>query len=170
MKYGWLAGFLLLLSGCTQWELPPVYEGTATLAETDWLAEVHEVQQLPATAQAAALRVRQQAFQASANPTTRLRLALLRGLGADEVRDEPRALALLEGLEAHASPREAALAGLLRQWLQERQRSQGLLRVERKAVAERDTRIRELESQLEAVTSIEQSIRQRQKPLQGVEP
>jgi hypothetical protein len=140
--------------------------------ESDWLAELHLVQQLPAVAQLDELRVRKQAYQTGADTVSRLRLALLLGLGAEEVRNEARALALLDETSGSASlsESEAALADVLRKWLQERQRNQGLLRAERKAVAERDTRIRELESQLEAVTSIEQSIRQRQKPLQGVEP
>lgn len=173
MTYGWwLAGFLLIVSGCAHWELPPVMERSNPFMESDWLAELHLVQQLPAVAQLDELRVRKQAYQTGADTVSRLRLALLLGLGAEEVRNEARALALLDETSGSASlsESEAALADVLRKWLQERQRNQGLLRAERKAVAERDTRIRELESQLEAVTSIEQSIRQRQKPLQGVEP
>ena len=172
-RRGWLLGLALVLSGCAQWELPPVTERSSmvAVAEPDWLAEVRWIQQLPAAAQPADLLLRQQAYQASADSTSRLRLALLHGLGAEEVRDEARALALLGEIDPDTmSVPQAALADLLRHWLQERQRTQGLLRAERKVLAERDARIRELESQLEAVTSIEQSIRQRQKPLQGVEP
>ena len=162
---------VLLLGGCSQWELPPVLEGSGVLVETDWLHELRRVQQLPAAEQAAELEARRKAYRADTTNDHRLRLALLLALGKGEVRDESRALTLLEELDSDSQgPSEAALAGLLRQWLRERQRLLGQLQAERKALAERDSRIQELESQLDAVTSIEKSIRQRQKSLPGVEP
>ena len=171
MRRGWWLAGLLLLAACTQWELPPVTEGSVMPGPRDWLGEVRAVQEMPVGVQAAELKVRQQAHQTQAAADSSLRLALLYALGDEAVRDPARALALLEELDpAVMGASQGALAELLRQWLRERQRSLALLRGERKALAEQEARIKELESQLEAVTSIEQSIRQRQKPLPGVEP
>ena len=169
MRHLWLA--LLLLTGCADWELPPVTERSVTLASTDWLDEVRQAQQLPTAVQAEALEQRLRQHKAENTADSGLRLALLLALGGDAVRDDARALALLDQMNpADLTLSQVALADLLRQWLRERQRSQEGIRATRKQLAEREARIQELESQLEAVTSIEQSIRQRQKPLQGVEP
>ena len=172
MRHAWLA-VLLLLSGCAHWDLPPVTERSVSVsvASSDWLEEARRVQLMPAALQPGEMRQRELAHQAEATAASGLRLALLLVLGSETVRDEPRALTLLDRLDPDSLDlSQAALADLLRQWVRERRRSLELLRAERKALAERDARIQELESQLEAVTSIEQSIRQRQKPLQGVEP
>ncbi len=137
----------------------------------DWLQELRQVQQLPDEEQASALRARQRAFRADPSWTPRMRLALLRALGTAEVRNEAAALALLEAGDLKQLDEElAALVALLRQLLQEQARQQALLKAERKLVSERDLRIGELEQQLEALTSIEQSIKERQKAHQGVTP
>ena len=169
MRHLWLAGLLLVLAGCAHWELPPVTERSVTTG--DWPAEVRLVRELPAADQPAELQRRQALHQSEGTNSSGLRLALLHTLGAAAVRDEARAEALLDALDPAAlGDSQRVLADLLRQILRERQQAQARLRAERKLLAEQEARIRELESQLEAVTSIEQSIRQRQKPLQGVEP
>lgn len=172
MRRGWwLAGLLLVLSACTQWELPPVTERFMVVGASDWLEQARQVQEMPPTVQPGELHLREQAHEAEATTLNSLRLALLLGLGAETVRDGTRALALLERLDPTTlSAPEMALVGVLRQLLSERQQALVLLRAERKTVTQQEARIQELESQLEAVTSIEQSIRQRKKPLQGVEP
>lgn len=167
-------GLLLAMAGCAQWQpRPPVTltELSGRISGPDWLDEVRQVQQLPAEEQAAALRARQHAYRNEATTVTRLRLALVRALGGEEVRNDTAALALLDEIDPLLMGADAAvLVKLLKQQLQEKQWALGQLRDERKVVAERDSRIQELETQLEAVTSIEQSIKQRQKALQGVKP
>lgn len=137
----------------------------------DWLQELRQVQQLPVNEQGSVLRARQRAFRADPSWTPRMRLALLRALGGDQVRNEAAAVALLEaGDPAEQDAQLTALVTLLQQQLQEQARQQALLKAERKQVADRDQRIGELEQQLEALTSIEQSIKERQKAHQGVTP
>jgi hypothetical protein len=179
VRRGWLV-LLLALSGCAHWELPPVSDrsiaasGSDWLGEargSDWLGEAREVQQMPAHTQPLELQRRQQAHEDEDTAVSGLRLALLLALGTEAVRDDARALEVLNGIDAaRLTVTQLALGDLLGQLLRERRQAQTLLRAERKVLAEQEARIRELESQLEAVTSIEQSIRQRQKPLQGVEP
>ena len=170
MRRGWLV-LLLVLSGCAHWELPPVSDRSIAASGSDWLSETREVQLMPAHIQPVELQRRQQAHKHEDTAVSGLRLALLLTLGGEAVRDEARALEILNGIDAtRLTVSQLALADLLGQLSRERQQAQALRRAERKVLAEQEARIRELESQLEAVTSIEQSIRQRQKPLQGVEP
>ncbi|MCA1804074.1 MAG: hypothetical protein LC646_01610 [Xanthomonadaceae bacterium] len=170
MRRVWLV-LLLVLSGCAHWELPPVSDRSIAASGSDWLGEAREVQQMQAHIQPVELQRRQLAHKHEDTAVSGLRLALLLTLGAEAVRDEARALEVLNGIDAtRLNVSQLALADLLGQLSRERQQAQALRRAGRKALAEQEARIRELESQLEAVTSIEQSIRQRQKPLQGVEP
>ncbi|MCW8874482.1 MAG: hypothetical protein OQK27_01915 [Gammaproteobacteria bacterium] len=170
MRRGWLV-LLLALSGCVHWELPPVSDRSIAARGSDWLSEAREVQQMPAHIQPEELQRRQQVHKYEDTAVSGLRLVLLLTLGVEAVRDEARALEVLNGIDAtHLDVSQLALADLLGQMSRERQQAKALRRAERKVLAEQEARIRELETQLEAVTSIEQSIRQRQKPLQGVEP
>ena len=151
--------------------MPDLRDFSTHLGGVDWLEEVNTVLLMPASEHAASLRDRQHAYRVEANATTGMRLALMRALGGEDVRNEVSALALLDEIDPQTMGREQnALAGLLRRLLMEKQQANLQLRNERKVFAEREARIRELETQLEAVTSIEQSIKERQKAQQGVTP
>lgn len=171
-----IAVLMLTLGGCV---LTQAGRGTAQVPESsvyegggrDWLREIDRVLALPDDRQEEVLKQRQDAYLASPDTESRLDLALLRALGSDKVHDRDAALSLLVEIEPlQTTGREATLIALLRQLLEEQQAIQARLHQERKTLAMREARIKELETQLEAVTSIEQSIKQRQKALQGVKP
>lgn len=171
-----ITALMLTLGGCV---LTQTGLGTAPLPESsvyeggshDWMREINRVLALPEDRQEEVLKQHQDAYQARPDTTSRLRLALLRALGTDKVHDREAALSLLAEIEPlQTTGREATLIALLRQLLEEQQAIEARLHQERKVLAMREARIKELETQLEAVTSIEQSIKQRQKALQGVKP
>jgi hypothetical protein len=106
---------------------------------------------------------REQAVQADSAATLRLALAL--GLAVPPARDTPRALRLLDELDATAD--EAWLAGIvgvLRGQLEERtQNDAAVNRLESQVAAEAERR-RTLEQQLERLTEIEKSLNERETP------
>jgi hypothetical protein len=106
---------------------------------------------------------RERAVQADSAATLRLALAL--GLAVPPARDTPRALRLLDELDATAD--EAWLAGIvgvLRGQLEERtQNDAAVNRLESQVAAEAERR-RTLEQQLERLTEIEKSLNERETP------
>jgi hypothetical protein len=89
-------------------------------------------------------------------------LALLLATGADEVRDARRARHLLNRIDPlpdKASDRE--LIALLLQWLDEQSQAGRKLDILWKQATEQTRRIEELEQQLQALTTIEQNIQNR---------
>ena len=130
-----------------------------------WLEEWQHAIALPEDRLVQTLNARELEFERSANPVTRLRLALLLAEGPQPVRDQARALELLSDLDAaQASDSAKALAALLIQVIEEqRWLSDKLAELNRKS-KDSQTHAEELERQLHELTTIEQNIQQREIP------
>lgn len=127
-----------------------------------WLEEWDRIRKLPEDKLLRTLKTRERDFAKSPTPRTRLRLALLLAEGPKSVRDQPRALTLLKGLDAgSASASARALAALLEQVIGEQLWSRDKITELRSGLKQADTRVEELERQLQELTDIEQSIQQR---------
>ncbi|MFQ5642488.1 MAG: hypothetical protein ACE5FQ_02200 [Thiogranum sp.] len=132
---------------------------------TYWLEEWRQLVELPDRQLKTELEIRRQAFIRSAEPRTRLRLALLLAAGPASVRDQDRALRLLKGLDIDRADAGAqALAALLRQNIEEQDWSSGKIDELRGKLAQSEARVEELERQLQELTTIEQNIQQRVTP------
>jgi len=135
-----------------------------------WLEEWYRVTSLQGDQLDQTLKTREQEFAEHRNPRTRLRLALLLGEGPPAVRDQLRALALLEKMDtANASASGRALAALLGQAIREQVVSGDKIKQLQQDLAQSAQRVEELERQLQELTNIEQSIQQRETPLEGKE-
>jgi len=133
--------------------------------EAYWLEEWHRVIELPEDQLLAAFNTRELEFERSANPETRLRLALLLAEGPQPVRDQARALKLLKELDAgQASDSARALAALLQQVIEEQRWSINKITELNKKLKESQAHVDELELQLQELTTIEQNIQQRELP------
>lgn len=133
--------------------------------EAYWLEEWYRVVSLPEDQLLLALKTREREFARSAGPETRLRLVLLLAEGPQPVRDQKRALELLNGLDdRQASDSARALAALLKQVIEEQRWSIDRIAELNKKLKTSQTRIEELELQLQELTSIEQHIQQRELP------
>ncbi len=130
-----------------------------------WLEEWRQVIELPEDQLKQALEVRRQEFIHSAEPRTRLRLALLLAAGPKSVRDPERALKLLKGLDMdRANGSTQALAALLQQNIEEQDWSGDKIAGLREKLTRSEARVEELERQLQELTTIEQNIQQRVTP------
>ena len=86
------------------------------------------------------------------------------------MRDQLRALALLEKMDtASASASGRALAALLGQAIREQVVAGDKIKQLQQDLAQSAQRVKELERQLQELTNIEQSIQQRETPLEGKE-
>jgi hypothetical protein len=131
-----------------------------------WLEEWRQVLSLPDDQLQQVLRSREQAFGRDGDVRSRLRLALLLAEGPPLVRDRLRALSLLQSVDPEAAGGSAgALAVLLRQTVSAQVSAEGKIKRLRQDLALREQRIAELERQLQEVTDIEQSIQQRETPV-----
>jgi hypothetical protein len=127
--------------------------------------------------QAAVARAEKELMQAGgANPSDRLRLATLLATLPAPMRDDARALKLLEPIADAASPGVGRFSALLAAQIAERQRvAQELDRVSREAThaareravadKERDKREEALKQQIEALRAIERGILEREEKL-----
>ena len=130
-----------------------------------WLEEWQQVIELPDDQLKQTLEIRRQEFIRSAEPRTRLRLALLLAAGPKSVRDPERALKLLKGLDIDRADDSArALAALLQQNIEEQDWSGGKIAGLREKLKQSEARVEELERQLQELTTIEQNIQQRVTP------
>jgi len=130
-----------------------------------WLEEWHWVTGLPEGQQQEILVNREREFQASATPRNRLRLALLLAEGPGAVRDQRRALELLVGMDTdQASDSGKALSALLQQVIAEYDWFGDKIIHLHANLTESETRVEELERQLQELTTIEQNIQQREIP------
>ncbi len=130
-----------------------------------WLEEWYWVASLPESQQREILVEREGEFEKSDTPRNRLRLALLLAEGPKSVRDQRRALQLLKGMDAEqASASGRALSALLKQVIAEQQWFGEKLGEVRADLTEAEARVEELERQLHELTTIEQSIQQRETP------
>lgn len=158
---------LLLLAGCAQ--LKPQVDPIDAI-----VAEALAASRAPAAEQAAVLGRAQQAGVAT--PVDRLRLATLLATLPAPVRDDARALELLEPLASNATSAIGRFAALLAAQIGERQRAaRELERVTREgeraareraaADKERDKREEALKQQLEALRAIERGILEREEKM-----
>lgn len=127
-----------------------------------WLEEWRRTIELPDDQLLIALQTREQEFARAATVRSRLRLALLLAAGPKQVRDQTRALTLLKDLDLQNGGTSArALAALLQQGIEEQQWSADRITELRTNLKDSETRIQELERQLQELTNIEQTIQQR---------
>jgi len=145
----------------------------ATLRVDDaayWLEEWHRVSDLPSAQLEQTLHAREEEFARVKNARTGLRLILLLAEGPAAIRDRARASTLLESFDTeHASDSAKALAALLSQVLRERRAVNGKMVKLKRDLAQADGRVKELERQLQELTHIEQSIQQREIPVERKE-
>ena len=135
-----------------------------------WLEEWYRVTVLPGDQIEQTLVTREQEFAARQDTRNRLRLALLLAEGPQAVRNQRRALSLLEGLDQqHASGSARALAALLSQVVREQAAAGDKITALKQDLKQTGDRVKELEQQLQELTNIEQSIQQREAPVQGKE-
>ncbi|TCK17375.1 hypothetical protein DFR30_0604 [Thiogranum longum] len=127
-----------------------------------WLEEWNRIRDLPDDMLQRTLQTRERDFAKFPTPRSRLRLSLLLAEGPKSVRDQPRALTLLKGLDtSRASDSAKALAVLLEQIVEEQLWSRDKINELKSGLKQADTRVEELERQLQELTNIEQSIQQR---------
>jgi len=130
-----------------------------------WLEEWHRVIALPRDQLAQTLKAREIEFEESATPRSHLRLALLLAEGPRYVRDQDRALTLLDQLDGwEASDSTKALAALLKQVIEEQRWSRDEVNRLNRKFNDSQTRVEELENQVQELTTIEQHIQQRELP------
>ena len=133
--------------------------------ESYWLEEWHRVIALPEDQLVLTFNTRELEFEQSANPKTRLRLALLLAEGPRPVRDQARALKLLAEFDAgRASDSAKALAALLQQVIAEQRWSNDKMTGLNRELQDSRMRVEELERQLHELMTIEQNIQQRELP------
>lgn len=135
-----------------------------------WLEEWSRAIELPSDQLEQILQTREQEFKRLPDTRSRLRLALLLAQGPAKVRARARALTLLEELDrARASASARALATLLIQGLREQADVNGKISTLKREAAQAGKRVKELERQLQELTDIEQSIQQRETPVERKE-
>ncbi len=159
---------LVLLGGCSQMQpytnrvLPPVFEGGQ--GTNDWLGDLHNTRGLTKSELQDVLETWDEAFRDNPDTNNRLRLALLLTAGDKAVRDRGRARKLLDGINSAAlGPGEQELVTILQNFLAKHEEDRGEINVLSKQVREQAQRIEELEQQQRDLTTIEQSIQQREK-------
>jgi hypothetical protein len=137
---------------------------------TYWLEEWYRVTVLPTDQIEQTLATWEQEFSAHQDTRNRLRLALMLAEGPQGVRDQQRALSLLDGLDqAHASGSARALAVLLSQVVREQATASAKMISLKQDLQQAGDRVKELEQQLQELTNIEQSIQQRETPAESKE-
>lgn len=163
---------LAMLAGCAA-----IDPEAARLAAVDrTLAEAIHASRAPGGEQKGALSRAQAAFVAEATPINRLRLAALLTLLSPPLRDDARALELLEPLADASSAGSGRIAALLQQQALERQRlarevdrvgrdAERVGRERQQADRERDKREEALKAQLEALRGIERGILEREEQM-----
>ena len=183
-KSGLLILLLLALSACSELQQYksnwPASVINGEQGAGYWLAELHATRGMTADQQKQILKSREKEFHDNPSPNNRLRVALLLATGSEEIRDHRRALTLLDEIDLASydiSDREMItvfrqLLGEERKanrkiyilWKQLTEQSQQIEELEQQ-LTEQSQRVEELEQQLKALTTIEQKIQQREKPV-----
>lgn len=133
---------------------PPATPAPATASVV--LAWIEATTALPPERQRAAAEALETHLDETDTERDRLRLALLRTLGAPEVRDAAQARALLEGLGTAAeAPDVTGLVLALRTTLDERRDAATQLTVGRRLLAEEKEQREKLQRQVEALKALE---------------
>jgi hypothetical protein len=158
--------FIGLLGGCRPVVVQRVDGGVPVSVRVDdaayWLEEWARARALPDDELLKTLEDREREYAEAATVKSGLRLALLLAEGPRPVRNQSRALELIKGLDLESSGDSArALAGLLQQVIEEQQWSaEKMVELKTQATAY-ESRVQELERQLQELTDIEQTIQQR---------
>lgn len=167
---------VLLMAGCQPMAVQQDRSGPVpvTLRIDDaayWLEEWQRLMDLPADQVQQAIELREQEFrQDPRDVRARLRLALMLVEGPAAVRDTRRAQSLIEGFDpARASASSKALAALLDQVVRERIAASDKIASLKQGLSASEQRVKELERQLQELTDIEQSIQQRETPVERKE-
>jgi hypothetical protein len=163
---------MLLLGACSEMQsyrgsgFAPVVTGGHSA--DDWLDELHATRNMTPQQLRHELGSRQHDFRYNPSASNRLRLVLLLTFGGEPVRDTRQARQLLEELDTPPeSPGSQELVAILKQFLDEQAVAAGKLKELSRQVSTQNTRIEELEEQQKALTTIEQSIQQREIPLEN---
>ena len=165
----WFAiALLMLLTACSELQTysnagfaPVVSRGYGV---NFWLKEMYETRSMSSDELKNTLKVWEQEYKDNPDLNNRMRLALLLAAGSESVRDQRRASNLLDDVDLglyKTNDKEMVL--LLRQFLDEQSESGRKISILWKQVTEQNIRIEELEQQQKALTTIEQSIQQREK-------
>ena len=158
---------ILLVGGCSQWSYgrhttPAVVEdrtGDTIL----WLAAYRNIREMTPEQLEQKLVYDEEAYLKNQDAETSLRLALLLATAEPPVQDRQRARELLDEFNPEqATGTEVSIAMLLQQMLNEQLNREEREKALRNRLANGDRRITELENQLDALTSIEQSINKRE--------
>lgn len=169
-KFGLLILLLLVLPACSElqqyksnWPTSVMHGGQGA---GNWLAELHATRGMTADQQRQALESREQEFRNKPSSNNRLRVALLLATGSEEIRDQRRALTLVEEIDpASYKAGDQEMIIVFRQFLTEQRQANQKIQILWKQLDEQSQRIEELEQQLQALTTIEQKIQQREKPV-----
>ena len=132
----------------------------------DRMEQMHQVRDRSPEKQQQALDDWVKAFDGNPDINNRMRMVLLLTLGSEQVRDIRRARRLVDNVDPlpeAAADRE--LIVILQQMLDEQGESNRKLSILWKQVTEQNRRIEELEQQLQALTTIEQNIQNRDTPV-----
>jgi hypothetical protein len=141
--------------------LPPVIDAGRGIHE--WLAELHGMQDLTPELLLAALATREQEYAENPTASNRLRFALLLAAGNESIRDYTHARELLANINLLLQdPAEQALATILQQFIDQQQTDNKTISELSKQVKGQRNRIKELEEQQRALTTIEHNIKQRE--------
>lgn len=183
-KSGLLILLLLALSACSELQQyksnRPASVINGEQGADYWLAELHAARGMTADQQKQILKSREQEFHDSPNPNNRLRVALLLATGHEEIRDHRRALTLLDEIDlASFNTSDQEMITVFQKLLEEERKANRKIYILWKQLTEQSQRIEELvqqlgkqgqrveelEQQLKALTTIEQKIQQREKPV-----
>ena len=157
-----------LLIGCSEWQhynngsFAPVIDSGRGVNR--WLGDLHETRTMSPELLQQTLESREQEFRDNPTVASRMRLALLLATTEEPVGDRKRARKLLNGFDAGTgSDSERELVAILLHYMDEQSQNSRKINILWKQVTEQNLRIEELEQQLQALTSIEQHIQQRDK-------
>jgi len=157
-----------LLAGCSELQyysngsFAPVIDSGRGVNR--WLSDLHETRAMSPELLQQTLEAWEQ--ESSDNPSVNncMRLALLLATAGEPVGDRERARELLSKFDAGTgSDSERELVAILQQYLDEQSQSSRKINTLLKQLTEQNLRIEELEQQLQALTTIEQHIQQREK-------
>ena len=169
-KIHWLLVFLVvMLTACAELQshestrFIPVKSGESGVNK--WLSELHDTHAMTPEQLQQTLMLREREFRHHPGPGNCLRLALLLAVGNEPIRDQKRAMILLNEIcPGQYSAGERELVVILRQFLGEQGEASKRIHEMSKQVREQNQRIEELEQQQRALTTIEQTIQQRENP------
>ena len=154
-----------LMSGCTELQyysdsLAPVVEGGHGV--TNWLGDLHETRSMSSELLQQTLDDWDREFLENPSVNNRMRLVLLLATAEEPVGDRKRARSLLKGLDiAEGRDIDREMVAILQQFLDTQAQDSRKISILWKQVTEQNRRIEELEQQLQALTTIEQNIQQR---------